>query len=75
MTTLVELNGPGPFELPAVAGFPGLTVSQGTTQAHIPLILEDGRELYIPMGPVAYKRLCRQFHEQFLAEQANELGK
>lgn len=66
MTTLVQLDGPGPFQLPAVTGFLGQGAAPRTEQVHILLVLEDGRELNIPLADTAYRNLCRQFYEQHL---------
>jgi hypothetical protein len=66
MITLVQLDGPGPFQTPAVTGFLGAMAGPKTQLVHIQLALEDGRELYIPLANTAYENLCRQFHDQHL---------
>ncbi len=66
MTTQVQLDGSGPFLLPVVSGFLGQAAGPRTELVHILFVLQDGRELRIPVADMAYRNLCRQFHDLHL---------
>lgn len=66
MAQRVLLKGSGPFVSPAVLEFLGLTLVSEKGKATVRLSMQDGRELQIPIHAMAYRKLCRKFHEQYL---------
>ncbi len=58
----VQLEGEGPFCLPAVSGYLGLEAGLHAELVHIRLALMDGRELTIPIADMARERLFAEFH-------------
>jgi hypothetical protein len=69
MITLVQFDGPGPFQTPPVKSYLGAIAGPKTQLVHIQLALEDGRELYVPLANSAFERLCRQFYDQHILNQ------
>lgn len=61
MAKLLQLDGLGPFETPAVAGFLGLAIAQGREPTQIRFVLEDGSELRLPIQGHAFEKLASQF--------------
>jgi len=53
----VELQGPGPFETPAVQAVLGVTSAMGETPLRLRLLLQDGRTLLIPIDTPAAREL------------------
>jgi hypothetical protein len=53
----VELQGPGPFETPAVQAVLGMTAAMGETPPRLRLLLQDGRTLLIPIDTPAAREL------------------
>ena len=55
--TRVQLDGPGPFETPAVVGCLAIGIFQGRFPEQVALTLQDGRELRIPITRDAMDKL------------------
>ena len=46
------------------SGFVGLVAGPRPALVHIHLVLEDGRDMYLPVADMAYRNLCRVFADQ-----------
>jgi hypothetical protein len=63
MTTLVQLDGAGPFRLPIAEACTGLVLSGGQLPVQLHLHLIGGRELFLPVE----EEVLRKIHD-FLAD-------
>jgi hypothetical protein len=53
----VQLPGNGPFELPKIAGCPGLEIAQDPSLILIRLVGANGQEFLAPLSDMAIRRL------------------
>ncbi|MBP7065435.1 hypothetical protein [Ferrovibrio sp.] len=61
----VQLDGTGPFLLPACGGFLGLAAVPSAVPIQILLVTQDGKELRIPVEDYSLERLYRTLKGHF----------
>lgn len=59
-STPIQLDGDGPFVTPAVQGFSWMGTFPPSKLSQLCLILEDGRELRLPMTREAREEILRK---------------
>jgi len=72
--TPVQLEGPGPFVTPAVKAFLALGYFPAIGPQQLCLILEEGRELRLPMSPDVLEELLRRL-DDFVPKADSKSGK
>jgi hypothetical protein len=70
MTTLVQLDGEGPFQLPIAVACSGLVLLGGQLPVQLHLNLVGGRDIYLPVE----EEILHKIHD-LLADMYPEWGK